>query len=288
MSGGGVVTNLEEFFLSRQFGHFDAPRRRLGFGDFWGVAAGDRGDLPPPVPLPPPAPLDYLFRSPTFGQLPEEQEDFPLDMNKPIATVLAFTPQTPVGRQRALAAVGGIAAAALVVVGVTSGTPHGPGAGQNQQALARNGGAHLPPLDAPPSARGASHSVAGLLAAERGHVHSAGAATSNATSGVHGSFSVFVGAPVGPSPSGGSARPSGGASGSGATSVVLPLPAVPNPVATVLDPVTQLTGNATSALSSTTQQINAVVPAAAPITGMVSDVGTTVSGLSGTLAGPNA
>jgi hypothetical protein len=212
-------------------------------------------------------------------------------MNKPIATVLAFTPQTPAGRQRALAALGGLAAAALVVVGVTSGITHGTGAGQNQQALARNGGAHLPPLDAPPAGRGASSGVAGLLAAERGrddHGARAGAATLNATPGVHGSFSVFGGAAGGSSPSGGSARSSGGASGSGTTSVTTPLPAASNTVATVLDPVSQLASNATATVSTTTQQINAIVPSATPITGMVNDVGTTVSGLTGTLAGPNA
>jgi hypothetical protein len=176
------------------------------------------------------------------------------------------------------------------VVGVTSGTTNGPGAGQNQQALARNGGAHLPPLDAPPSGRGASSGVAGLLAAEQGNDHRAraGAGTLNATPGVHGSFSVFDGAGGVSSPSGGSTRSSGGASGSGTTSVTTPLSAASNPVATVLDPVTQLASNATATVSTTTQQINAVVPAATPITGMVNDVGTTVSGLTGTLAGPNA
>ncbi len=143
-----AVSNLEEFFLSRAFGDFAATRRRLELNGLWVVAAGAQGDLSPSVPL------DSRFGSSTFGQLPEEREDFPLDMNKPIATVLAFTPQTPAGRQRALAAIGGIAAAALVVVGVTSGTTHGPGAGENQQALARNGGAHLPPLDAPPCRSG--------------------------------------------------------------------------------------------------------------------------------------
>jgi hypothetical protein len=63
---------------------------------------------------------------------------------------------------------------------------------------------------------------------------------------------------------------------------------VPNPVTTALSPVSQLTSNVGSTISTTVQQINATVPAAAPITGEVNDVGTTVSGLSGMLAAPNA
>src|SRR5580698_3096570 len=180
MSGRRTVTNLEEFFvLLRERGSRGAPRSQFDFGE-----------------VRPSARVESLFLTPTFGQLPRDPEKSPLDMNSPIATVLAFAPQTPAAKQRAIAAIGGIAAAALVVVGVTSGAPHGPGSGQSQQALAqaRKGGPHLPPLDGPPSRRGASTGVAARQAADRVHGGSAGASTG---AGVHGSFSIFVDAAAG-------------------------------------------------------------------------------------------
>jgi hypothetical protein len=277
MSGGGNVTSLEEFFLRlREFDPQGAPPSRFELDEVWVTAAAQRAHLPPP------SPLEHLFLAPTFGQL-QEPEISPLEMNRPIATVLAFAPQTPAARQRAIAAIGGIAAAVLVVVGVTTGPPQRPGSGPSQQALSRNGGPHLPPLDAAPSERGASTGVTARQAADRVH----GAAGGPNETGVHGSFSVFVGAAAGDaSPAGGSAPP-GTASPSGGSSVAPALPSV-NPVATALDPVTQLTSNVGSTVSTTVQQINAAVPAAAPITGVVNNVGTSVSSLSGMLAAPNA
>ena len=149
-------------------------------------------------------------------------------MNSPIATVLAFAPQTPAARQRAIAAIGGVAAAVLVVVGVTSGAPHGAGSGQSQQALAqdRKGGPRLPPLDGPPSRRGAASS--GLTARQAANTvrrTTAGASGAN----VLGSFSIFNGVAAGGSSSPGASASSGGGSAAGGSS---PLPSVPNPVTT--------------------------------------------------------
>jgi hypothetical protein len=262
---GRTVTNLEEFFLrSRELGRRGRPRSQF---EVEGVR--------------PSSWAEHLFLAPTLGQVAQEPEIRPFDMNRPVATVLAFAPRTPAARQRAIAAIGGLAAAALVVVGVTSGLPHVPGSGHSQQALARKGGPHLPPLDAAPSARGAATGVTARQAAD--HVH--GATGGLDGTAVRGSFSVFVGAGEA-SPAGGSAS-SGGRSPSGGSSVAPTLPSVPT-VATVLNPVTQLPSNVGSTVSTTVQQINAAAPAAAPITGVVNDVGTTVSGLSGMLAAPNA
>jgi hypothetical protein len=270
MSGRRAVTNLEEFFLHlRERGPRGASRSR-GFGE---IGPSTRCEH-----------LVLTSTFTTFGQLSQDPEKSSLDMNSPIATVLAFAPQTPAARQRAIAAIGGVAATALVVVGVTSGVPHGPGSGQSQQALAqaRQGGPHLPPLDGPPSRRGGA-STGGAARQASNIVHRTAAGSSGAN--VLGSFSIFNGAASGGSSTPGASASSGGGSATGGTS---PLPSVPNPVTTALSPVTQLTSNVGSTISTTVQQINATVPAAAPITGQVNDVGTTVSGLSGTLATPNA
>ena len=116
--------------------------------------------------------------------------------NKPFATVLAFAPRTPAGRQRAIAAVGGLAAAVLVVVGVTSGG-QAPGSGHRSEALAgaaQRGNPTLPPADSPPSGVGVKTGVPGLLAADRGRSARGATSAANAVPGVHGSFSVFNGA----------------------------------------------------------------------------------------------
>jgi hypothetical protein len=262
---GRTVTNLEEFFLrSRERGSRGVPRSQF---EVEGVR--------------PPIRAEHPFVTSIFGQRQQQPEIRPVDMNRPVATVLAFAPQTPAARQRAIAAIGGIAAVALVAVGVTSGLPHVPGSGHGQQALVRKGGPHLPPLDAAPAARGAASGVIAQQAAD--HVH--GAAGGLNGTGVRGSFSVFVGAGES-SPTGGTA--SSGRSPSGGSSVAPTLPSAPNPVATVSNPVTQLSSDVGTAVSTTVQQINAAVPTATPITGVVNNVGTTVSGLSGMLAAPNA
>jgi hypothetical protein len=270
MSGRRAVTNLEKFLLLlREFGPLGAPRSQFDFDD-----------------VGPSTQVEHLFLAPTCGQLQYQSEKGSIDMNNPVATVLAFVPQTPVARQRAIAAIGGVAAAALVVVGVTSGVPHRAGSGQSQHALAQGqkGGPHLLPLDGPLSPRGASTGVAARRAAADGH----GATGGPNGTGVHGSFSIFVDAAAGgPSPAGGSAS-SGAGSASGGSSGVPPLPSAPNLATTVLNPVTQLKGNVGGTVSTTVQQINAAAAAAAPITGVVNDVGTTVSGLSGMLVAPNA
>jgi hypothetical protein len=269
MSGSWTVNNLEEVFLSDEFARSDAPGGQLELIDGQSVV------------------------SPTFGQRQQQHqhqhhrsrrgpEESRLDMtHKPLTTVLAFAPRTPAGRQRAIAAVGGLAAAALVVVGVTSGGPQGPGSGQGSEALARaghHGNPSLPPADGPPSRGGVKTGSPGLLAADERTRNAADA--TNSAAGVHGSFSVFNGAATGgASSSGASGLPSGG------TSVAPSLPSTP--LTSASNPVTQLTGNVGGTLSTTAQQISAVLPAASPITGVVNNVAGTVSGLTGTLTTPN-
>ena len=137
MSGSWTVSNLEEVFLSDEFARSGGSGGQVEFTD------GHSGHAPP------------------FGQPHEDHrsdegpEESRLDMtHKPLATVLAFAPGTPAGRQRAIAAMGGVAATVLVVVGLTSGVPQGPGSGQRSDALARaghHGNPLLPPADTPPS-----------------------------------------------------------------------------------------------------------------------------------------
>jgi hypothetical protein len=220
-----------------------------------------------------------------FGQSPHDFDESAFAMNQPLATVLAFAPKTPAGRQRAIAAIGGVAALALVLVGVTSGAPHGTGSGGNQQALApssERGGPKLPGVDAPPLSAGVRTGIPGHLAAAdrltRGASGHAGGATGN---DVHGSFSVFNGAATGnTSRSGASSSPSGG------TSVAPSLPSAPTTSAS--NAVTQLTSSTGDPLSTIAQQKNAISPGIVPSNSVVSNVGTTVSGLTGTLAAPNA
>lgn len=273
MSGSWTVRNLEEVFLSHEFARTDPAPGLLELTDGHSVVT------PRPTPTSTP--------TPTFGQLQplheshEEPEGSRRNMtNKPLATVLAFAPRTPAGRQRAIAAVGGLAAAALVVVGVTSGG-QAPGSGHRSEALAgasHHGNPLLPPADAPPSGVGVKTGVPGLLAAD--HAGRSAAGATNAAATVHGSFSVFNGAETDDAPSSGaSGLPSGG------TSVAPSLPSTASSSAP--NPVTQLTSNVGATVSTTTQQISAIVPAATPITGVVNNVASTVSGLTGTVASPN-
>jgi hypothetical protein len=270
MAGSWTGSNLEEVFLSHEFDRTGAPPGPLELSGGRSAATPTRGQR------------HQLHQHHRSHEDPEESRS---DMtNKPLASVLAFAPRTPAGRQRAIAAVGGLAAAVLVVVGVTSGG-QAPGSGHGAEALSRagqHGNPLLPPADGPPSGVGVKTGIPGLLAADHGR--SATGATSsarNAATQVHGSFSVFNGAATdGASSSGASGLPSGG------TSVAPSLPSTP--ATSAANPVTQLTGNVGTEVSTTTQQISAVVPAATPITGVVNNVAGTVSGLTGTLAAPNA
>jgi hypothetical protein len=268
MSGSWTVSNLEEVFLSNEFAGSGASGGQLGFVDGQSVLTPTFGQR------------QQLHQHHRSHEGPGRKESRLEMTHKPLTTVLAFAPRTAAGRQRAIAAIGGLAAVALVVVGVTSGSPQGPGSGQRSEALGAGAGHHgnpsLPPADAPPSRGGVTTGAPGLLAADR--ARSAGGAT-NAAGGVHGSFSIFNGAATGDASSGASGLPSGG------TSVAPSLPSAPSTSAP--NPLTQLTSNVGGTLSTTTQQISAVLPAAAPITGVVNNVAGAVSGLTGTLATPN-
>jgi len=253
MSGSWTVEDLEEIFLSHEFAGGGASRGRLEPAD------GHQFHL--------------------FHQFHGDPDESRRDMNEPLATVLAFAPRTPAGRQRVIAAIGGVAAAVLVVVGVTSG-PHGSGPGHRSEALARaahRGNPMLPPADAPPSGIGVTTGVPGLLAAYDAHHGGTGGSSASA---VRGSFSIFNGAATGATSSSGAAGlPSGG------TSVA---PSLPSPSSTIAtNPMTQLTSNVGGTLSTTAQQISEVLPAAMPINEVVNNVASTVGGLTGTLAAPN-
>ena len=111
---GGTVTSLEEVFLSREFGRACA-RRGLTDSRF-----EDLGEA---------SPLEEVFLSENFGR-PEtvaarrSQTILPEPVDPDDAVVTPLHPTWETTRYRAIAAVSGVAAAALVVAGVASGGGH--------------------------------------------------------------------------------------------------------------------------------------------------------------------
>ena len=267
MSGNWTVKNLEEIFLSHEFAGAGASRVQLERSDGRSVLTPTFGQGHRRLPVHSLHPVDPDHQS--SGA--QGENEGPPHMNKPLATVLALAPRTTAGRQRAIAAIGGAAAAVLVVVGVTSGSPHAPGSAHSAQALApaaHRGNPTLPPADVAAVTGRCVEECAGCAGRATDARHD-GSGAMNTAARVHGSFSIFDGAATGgTSPSGASGLPSGG------TSVAPSLPSLPSTSAP--NPVTQLTSNVGGTLSTTTQQINAILPSAMPITGVVNNVASTV------------
>jgi hypothetical protein len=275
----GVIASLEEVFLSREFGR--APVRRA-----W-VTGGveEASDTPE---------LEQVFLSETFGKpqavpalraVPGEPEPVP---DHPPGT-LPFVPREST-RHRAVAAVSGVAAAALVVAGVASGNGQ-PGrpvvSAQGQRVSPRaGGGSSGPTLVAPPT--GASVPAAKAVAPGGGIV--APNATTVAQIGRSGSAPpVVIAAPPGtavtvvPSPaapSGGSAGSTGGGAGAGAPVPTPTAPGAGNPLA----PVTVVINNTGTTVTSVANQLGDAVPGLAPVTGALGSVGSTVNGLGSLVA----
>ena len=125
----GTISNLEELFLSREFGHSEEIDSPTWIDELWLGAAYD-----PEAHLDP-GPLEEVFLSRDFGRpMAEDDEETTADLDGPGATVLAFTPRDASARQRAVASLSGVAAAVLVVAGVAGGSGHSnpPGVPQAQ------------------------------------------------------------------------------------------------------------------------------------------------------------
>ena len=147
----GTISSLEELFLSREFGHSEEIDSPTWLDELW--LARTSYDPEPHFET---GPLEEVFLSRDFGQpLADDDEEGAIDLEGPGATVLAFTPRDASARQRAVAAISGVAAAMLVVAGVASGSghPNSPGAPKVQaQAAAPAGqGSGTAPASAAPS-----------------------------------------------------------------------------------------------------------------------------------------
>ena len=137
--------------LSREFGHSEEIDSPTWLDELW-LAANSYD----PEPHFETGPLEEVFLSRDFGQpFADDDEEGTIDPEGPAATVLAFTPRDASARQRAVAAISGVAATVLVVAGVASGSghPNSPGAPKVQaQASAPAGqGSGTPPASAAPS-----------------------------------------------------------------------------------------------------------------------------------------
>jgi hypothetical protein len=283
----GAVISLEEIFTSRDFG------RRPARWDIPPVSTVEASD--PPL-------LEQVFQSELFGH-PEAV----------VAPSLpGAAPVTPSGRpalvllsgrgdaerdlmryRGAIGAVSGVAAAALVVAGMTSGTgsrseqptlsaqgnPPGQGGAGGGGSFPGPGGVATQPGTTGPTPGSSPAATGGAVPAPIAHVASS-------TSITPASAAVLVGepapapvvvAPAPPAPGGGT-TPSGPAPG----------PA-PGGGGSVLTPVLVTAGTTVASVGSTvtaaSNDLAHAVPALSPVTGLLGNVGATVTNLGQSVAG---
>ncbi len=316
MSDGGSITTLEEFFLSREFGQGQEKEAETAFvlDEVWARATAIGGDIPPL------AGLDRLFVSRDFGSRAPHRwvetgqsggsTDGAARADEPLAAVLAFAPRTGVARHRAVAAFGGVAAAAAALAGTNWGVLHqGTPPGSRQQAVAApqryNGTGRAgsdPTGRTSTSASPARNRTAGTSTSNAqpapSSSHSTGAtlAAALAAPGAVDIASTFSGGPsqhqgapvsgVGITTTGStSAKPPAlapGAPASTATSVPAPPPA-PSAVAT---PVTEAVGTVDNTVTTIANGVQSVVPVTSTLTGVLDEVGTAAGDLGQTLPAP--
>jgi hypothetical protein len=278
-----AVISLEEIFTSREFGRRPA---RAGTPSVSAVEAID-----PPL-------LEQVFLSELFGH-PEALVTSPPRGAGPILPpaerpTLVLLPgrgdaERDLTRYRgAIGAVSGVAAAALVVAGITTsgtgsrseqptisaqGNPPGPNTSGGGGSFPGPGGVATQPgtTAPPPAATGGAGGGAPIA-----HFASA---TTPATAAVVVSVPAPAPAPAAPSPP----APGGGT----------PPPTPPGPSTggggSVLTPVFVTVGTTVSSLGSTvtaaSNDLAHVVPAASPVTGLLANIGATVTSLGQSVAG---
>ena len=268
----GVRSDLEEIFLAREFGRFTVQPLRAVEEDL-AVAPEPRG-------------LEEVFLSRDFGR-PVALELVHGDL-EPAPNVVEFpfagpgaTPFDPEFRQRAVAALSGVAAAALVIAGLLSaGGQHAP---TTSSALGRpslpGGSAVSPDHGAPAPTLPAGPGSAG------------GAVTgSSASSSVQAVFAArHVTTPVGSAPAPGAGSTSAPAAGGQASP---PPPPPPPSGGTVpgLAPANVIVGDLVSAAGSSVTAASGQVAAAVPhdpgLTTTVAQTGNDVSLLGESIATP--
>ena len=268
----GVITDLEEVFLSREFGR--APIQRIAVG---GTAE----------------PLDDR---PAGAGSPREETGRLLALPSLKPTVAAGEDgAVPRGnlQHRAIAAVSGVAAAALVVAGLVSGGGHPGHPVVSAQGKGSNAGSPQGSVATGPS------TSAGSLGPTAGTVGSTGAPATTVAdvTGTGSPPPVIVEVPAGtsvtvvtspPATGGTSTSTSGGSggtgSGSGGTgSGGSPAPAPPttsgsgDPLAPVVVAVGSTVTTLGSTVTSTASEIGSVVPALSPVTSLLDSAGVTVT-----------
>jgi hypothetical protein len=280
----GAVISLEEIFRSREFGR--RPARRQGAP----VAAVEATDPPR---------LEEVFLSELFGHPEAIAVPAPFSVSPAVPSVVGPTlvllpggadPQRDFTRHRgAIGAVSGVAAAALVVAGMTSGT----GSRSQQPTISAEG---QPPDQGPTSGGGSrllgpggfttsptgAAPVSGQPSAATGGVPGGSPPARLATGTGPAPATVAVAAPApapvavvpSPPPPGGGTSPSGPSPGGGGN---------------VLTPVLVTAGNTVSTVGSTvtaaSSDLAAALPAASPVSGLLSNVGSTVTNLGTSIAG---
>ncbi len=281
----GTISNLEELFLSREFGHSEEIDSPTWIDELWLGAAYD-----PEAHLDP-GPLEEVFLSRDFGRpMAEDDEETTADLDGPGATVLAFTPRDASARQRAVASLSGVAAAVLVVAGVAGGSGHSnpPGVPQAQAQ------AQAPAAAGPGSG---SASAPGAPSVSPGSTPTVAADDQVSPPAVLTSLTspapqVSVAAPPGSTVT---VVPTTPATGTGGAPSPTPAPTPAPPPSTSTGPLgaaVVVAGNtvatAGTTVSTTASQVGAAVPAAASLTGVLGGVGATVSGLGEMLASTSA
>jgi hypothetical protein len=264
-TGTGVILDLEEVFGSREFGRCRAHRVPFTVETVESQ----------------PAQLEQVFLSEFFGHPEAFAEPAPAVSDRPILVLLRGGGEGGIERdatRRAIAAVSGVAAAALVVAGMTAGTGHGPG----RPTVTEQAQAALPNQGTPGPAGGAQRGSTGLAApAGLSAAATPGTSVPGATFAQLTSFSPSPAAqippganvsaasgspPAAPTGSGGGTPPGtppGSGSGSGST-LAPALTVIGNEVSGVGSAATATSGDLGQALpvSSTTSAVGVVVTSA--------------------------
>jgi hypothetical protein len=271
----GAVTSLEEVFLSREFGRL--PSRGIS-----SVRFTDEVAEPPQ--------LEQVFLSREFGHPEAVTATTPaLVAPVPALAVLPGRAERDNTRYRAIAAVSGVAAAALVVVGIAAGTgqptkqptvsaqgPHGSnpigGGGSPQGTTPTPGSPGVTPAAAAGSGSGSGTPVAQLTSATTPT-----------------SPEVVVEVPAGTtvevvSTPPAQAAPTGTGSGSGG-----PPPPPVSGGGSVLTPLLVVVGNTVSTVgatvTATSTDLGHALPVASSVTGLLGGLGATVVSLGRSVVG---
>jgi hypothetical protein len=286
----GDVISLEEIFGSRDFG------RRPTRWDSAPVATVEPADPPH---------LEQLFLSDLFGHPEAIAAALPSRVT-PVITAPVAPPILVVlsgrgGAERdytrsrgAIGAVSGVAAAALVVAGMASGTGTGSPSGQPTVSAEGKHPGHISPaghagsLPAPSGVAtqpNISDATTGQPPAGTGGSATAAPIAQLASATTPVTAAVVVAVPPPPTSTPVEAAPSPPAPGGGTT----PSGTSPGGGGSVLTPVFVTVGTTVSTVGSTvtaaSNGLSQAVPAASPVTGLLGAVGTTVTNLGSSVAG---